>query len=123
MKIAANPVCVESPGFTYVRQNGGLLFFELELATWKAATSRSTPDYTTNQRSHLLDSRLDFRSHANINLEVEFSYPEFHAKLISNDPIQSKLTRLGTQFFQPLKSSTIAFQPVIFSESSELILN
>ena len=27
------PVCVESPGFTYVSPKGGLLFFELELAT------------------------------------------------------------------------------------------
>ena len=66
------PVCVESRGFTYVPPKGGLLFFELELATRKAVTSRSTSDYTTNQRSHLLDSRLDFQSHADISLEVEF---------------------------------------------------
>ena len=94
-----NPVCVESRGFTLVRPNGGLLYFELELATWKAVTSRSTPDYITKQRSHLLESRLDFRSHADISLQVEFFYPELHAELISNDSIQSKLSRFGNPIF------------------------
>ena len=96
---AQDPVCVESPGFTYVSPKGGLLFFELELATWKAVTSLSTPDYTTNQRSHLLDSRLDFRSHADISLQVEFLNPRFHAEIISNDSIQSKLSRFGNPTF------------------------
>ena len=93
------PVCVESPGFTYVSPKGGLLFFELEIATWKAVTSLSTPDYTTNQRSHLLDSRSDFRSHAEISLQVEFLNPRFHAEIISNDSIQSKLSRFGNPTF------------------------
>ena len=94
-----NPVCVESRGFTLVWPNGGLLFFELELATRKAVTSRSTSDYLTNQRSHLLDSRLDFQSHADISLQVEVFYHEFHAEMISNDAIQSKLSRFGNPIF------------------------
>ena len=77
----------------------GFGFFELELATWKAATSRSTPDYITKQWSHLLEPRLDFRSHADISLQVEFFYHEFHAEMISNDAIQSKLSRFGNPIF------------------------
>jgi hypothetical protein len=42
---------------------------------------------------------LDFRSHADISLQVDFFNSEFRAELISNDSIQSKLSRFGNPIF------------------------